>query len=274
MRTMQVPRLLSFGILVILFAGLVLGQGLQNSGLVYVQTIPIPGWRAPGTPGPPNANVDVMGYNPVTRMMYLADRTNHGIDVIDTHFNGVVGLIPMAANSVPNVPLVAIDLQQLFVSDGVKSVYVWDLRAPQPSQPDQYVLPSTGTDGMDYDPINQTVYVITYDAPYYLVGISLPYKKIMSQTVLPYSADLIKWNPVDGKVYIATEDADHDNAAAGIQVFDPATNTISATYKIGPACPGHGIDIDPIANIAVIGCTSFPAVNPVVTGDMAVNLKD
>src|SRR5258707_8925837 len=139
MQAMQVPRLLNFGILVILFAGLVLGQGLQNSGLVYVQTIPIPGWRATGSAG--NANVDVMGYNPVTRMMYLADRTNHGIDVIDTHFNGVVGLIPMAANSVPNVPLVAIDLQQLVVTDGVKSVWVWDLRAPQPSQPDQYVMP-------------------------------------------------------------------------------------------------------------------------------------
>ncbi len=41
--------------------------------LVYLQTIPVPGWKATGTPG--NANVDVMGYNPVTRTMYLADRT-------------------------------------------------------------------------------------------------------------------------------------------------------------------------------------------------------
>src|SRR5437773_1633969 len=97
-----------------------LGQGLQKSGLVYLGTIQIPGWKTTGTAG--NANVDVMGYNPVTRMMYLADRTNHGIDVIDTHTNTVVGLIPMAANSVPNVPLVAIDFQQLIVSDGLSSV--------------------------------------------------------------------------------------------------------------------------------------------------------
>ena len=55
------------------------GQGLQNSGLQYLQDIGIPGWKATGAAG--NANVDLMGYNPLTRMMYLADRTNNGIDV-------------------------------------------------------------------------------------------------------------------------------------------------------------------------------------------------
>lgn len=257
--------LLAWGSLLVLSAALGFGQGISKGGLVYLQTIPIPGWKTTGTPG--NANVDVMGYNPVTRMMYLADRTNHGVDVIDTHTNSVVGLIPMAANSIPNVPLVAIDLQQLVVSDGQKSVFVWDLRVPQPSQPDQYVMPSTTTDGMDYDPINQTVYVVTDDAPYYLVGISLAYKRIVSQTIIPGSADLIKWNPVDGKVYVAMEDADHDSAGAGIAVFDPATNTFS-TITVGPACPGHGIDIDPIPNIAVMGC--FGGTND--TGDVAINL--
>ena len=77
------------------------GQGLQNSGLQYLQTIGIPGWKATGAAG--NANVDLMGYNPVTRMMYLADRTNNGIDVIDTRANVVVGLIKMPPASPPKV---------------------------------------------------------------------------------------------------------------------------------------------------------------------------
>ena len=76
------------------------GQGLQNSGLQYVQNISIPGWKTTGAAG--NANVDLMGYNPVSRMMYLADRTNNGIDVIDTHANVVVGLIKMPPTSPPN----------------------------------------------------------------------------------------------------------------------------------------------------------------------------
>src|SRR5436305_15264670 len=95
-------------------------QQLPSGGVQFSQTITIPGWRATGAAG--NANVDLMGFNPVTRMMYLADRTNRGIDVIDTHANSVVGLIPMPPGSVystpitgPNGVLVAINLQQLIV---------------------------------------------------------------------------------------------------------------------------------------------------------------
>ena len=242
-------------------------DSLQNSGLHLQRIISVPGWTF-GAPGV--ANTDLFGFNPVTRAMYLADRTNHAVDVIDTHTNTVIGKIPLAANTVVNQPLVAIDLQQLVVSDGKQSVLVWDLLTPVPNgQPDVYAMPSTTPDGMDYDPINQVVYVVTDDAPYTLVGISLPQKKIVSQTVIPFSADLIKFNPIDGKIYIAMEDADHNNQSAGIGVYDPATGTISAPalYKVGSICPGHGIDIDPITNVALMGCFGGTS-----NGNLAMNL--
>ena len=249
---------------VLLSAGTIWAQGLLDPNLYYVQTIPVPNWTI-GKPG--IANTDLFGFNPATRIMYLADRTNHAVDVIDTKTNAVVGFIPMAATSTPNQPLVMTDLQQLAISDGVKSVFVYDLRAPG-NPPDQYVMPSTTPDGMDYDPINRTLYVITDDSPYYLVGISLPYKTIVSQTVLPGSADLIKFNPVDGKIYIAAEDADNKNAGAGVYVYDPVSKSVTNQYKVGPACPGHGIDIDPISNVAIVGC-----FGPMANGDMAMDLS-
>ncbi len=272
MRHAKISRLTAYASLVVLSATLTWGQGFPKSGLVYLQTIPIPGWASPTG----NGNVDLMGYNPVTRMMYLADRTNKGIDVIDTHTNSVVGLIPVpgiaTCGACPNGPLVAIDFQQLVVTDGLQSVYVWDLRAPQ-AQPDKYTLPvSFGqvTDGIDYDPINQTVYVVTDAPPEYLIGINLAQKKIVSQTPLPVSADLIKFNSIDGKIYIAAEDADGDNnsAAAGVYAYDPATDKLTLVSKVGPPCPGHGIDIDPISNIAVMGCFGGTGDK----GDVAVNL--
>ena len=241
--------------------GTLWAQGIKDPNLFYVQTIPVPNWKV-GT-----GNVDLFGFNPATRIMYLADRTNHAVDVIDTKTNAVVGFIPMAATSTPNQPLVATDLQQLAISDGVKSVFVYDLRAPG-NPPDQYVMPSTTPDGMDYDPINRTLYVITNDSPYYLVGISLPYKTIVSQTKLPGSADLIKFNPTDGKIYIAAEDADNKNAGAGVYVYDPVAQAVTTQYPVGPACPGHGIDIDPITNVAVLGCFGGTS-----TGDIAMDLK-
>src|SRR5579864_8922399 len=253
------------------------GQGLQNSGLQYLQTIGIPGWSATGAAG--NANVDLMGYNPVTRMMYLADRTNGGIDVIDAHTNVVVGLIKMPPASVYGTPItgpngvwVAVNLQQLVVTDGLQSVYVWDLRAPQ-AQPDVYTFPTTmgtDTDGIAYDPVNQVVYVVTDNPPEYLIGINLAYKTVVTRAALPVSADLIAFNPTDGKIYIAAEDAEGTpaNNAAGVWAFDPANSTFSAVAKVGPACPGHGIDIDPIANVAVVGC----AASAQAIANLAVNL--
>jgi YVTN family beta-propeller protein len=112
------------------------GANLQNSGLNLVQTITVPNWSV-GV-----ANTDLFGFNPVTRIMYLADRTNHAVTVIDTHTNTVIGKIPLAANTVVNQPLIAIDLQQLVVSDGKQSVLVWDLVTPTPNaQPDVYLMP-------------------------------------------------------------------------------------------------------------------------------------
>src|SRR5215472_7852702 len=135
MRPSRIWRPLACGGLTVFSTVLMWGQSLQNSSLQYLQTIGIPGWKATGASG--NANVDLMGYNPVSRMMYLADRTNTGVTVIDTRTNIVVGLIKLPAGSVPNGPLVAVNLQQLAVTDGKQSVYVWDLRAPQAS-PDIY----------------------------------------------------------------------------------------------------------------------------------------
>src|SRR5580700_3829226 len=66
----------------LVLSALAWGQGLPNGGLQFSQNITIPGWGATGSAG--NASVDLMGYNPVTRMMYLADKKNIKIDVIDT----------------------------------------------------------------------------------------------------------------------------------------------------------------------------------------------
>jgi hypothetical protein len=280
MKTLQITRPLAIAFLTTLGWGQVLQT---NSGLQYVQNIGIPGWKATGAAG--NANVDLMGYNPVTRMMYLADRTNNGIDVIDTRTNVVVGLIKTPPATVPKTPavgpngvIVAVNLQQLVMTDGQQTVYVWDLRAPQ-AQPDAYTFPTTlgtDTDGIAYDTINQTVYVVTDNPPEYLIGINLAYKSVVSQTPLPVSADLIQFNPTDGKIYIAAEDADpsppNTNAMAGVWSYDPASGNpgvVSLVTKVGPPCPGHGIDIDPVSNIAVVGC--FLGTGDM--GDIAVNLN-
>src|SRR4029077_10282493 len=123
-RSILISRILAYGSFLFLSTLFAWAQSPPRAPLQYQQTISIPGWKPTGTAG--NANVDLLGYNPVTRMMYLADRTNKGIDRIYTPPNVVVGLIKMPPPSPQLVPAagpngvwVAIDLQQLVVTDGL-----------------------------------------------------------------------------------------------------------------------------------------------------------
>jgi hypothetical protein len=231
--------------------GLAIGQAPPKSNLVYIQNIPVPNWTATGTN---QANFDLFAFNPRTRVMYVADRTNKSVTAIDTIENNVIGVLPLPTGGSTNGVLVVPDLQVLVVTDGKANVLVWDLRTPG-GNPDIYAIPQItgGTDALDYDPLNGTVYVINGSAPYFMTGIDLKNKKVRSQLSLPGSPELMKFNPVDGKIYQVITDGDNANKGAGLYVFDPATNTLGAKY-LTPTCVPHGIDIDPVTNVALLGC--------------------
>src|SRR5437588_11778131 len=103
------------------------GQSISNAGLQYSQTIIMPNW---GNTGATQANNDLFAFNPRTSIMYVADRLNKAISAIDTRSNTAIGFMLMPNGSSPNGVLVAPDLQKLAVTDGRKSLFVWDLRLP------------------------------------------------------------------------------------------------------------------------------------------------
>ena len=222
-----------------------------RSDLVLLQNIPVPNWT---TNGSTQANFDLFAFNPRTRVMYVADRTNKSITAIDASINQVIGLITLPSLGSTNGVVVAPELQSLAVTDGQNNVFVYDLRVPAKA-PDQYVIPSitSGTDALDYDPLNRTVYVINGSAPYYMTGIDLANHKVATQLLLPGSPELMRFNPVDGLIYQVITDNDNKNAGAGVYVFDPVANAITAKY-LTPDCVPHGIDIDPVTDVALLGC--------------------
>ena len=187
--------------------------------------------------------------------MYVADRTNHAVTAIDTISNSVIGVLPIPSGGNTNGVLVALDLQKLVVTDGKNNVYVYDLRVPS-VQPDAYALPGVtgGTDALDYDPLNHTVYVINGTAPYYMTGIDLVGRTISSQLALPGSPELMRFNPNDGLIYQAITDGDNKGQGQGLYVFDPIANAITAKY-LTPDCTPHGVEIDPVSNVALLGCS-------------------
>lgn len=225
--------------------------GVPKANLAYIQNIPIPNWTNSGTS---QANFDLFAFNPRTRVMYVADRTNKSVTAIDTITNTPTGILPIPSGGSTNGVLVILELQKLVVTDGKANVYVYDLRLPG-LPPDTYAIPNVtaGTDALDYDPLNRVVYVINGTAPYFMTGIDVVYKTIYSQLPLPGSPELMRFNPTDGKIYQVITDGDNQNRGAGLYVFDPVANAITAQY-LTPNCVPHGIDIDPIANTALLGC--------------------
>ncbi len=231
------------------FLGQVSGQ--TASPLVPLQTVPVPNWTNTGAT---QANLDLFAFNPRTRVMYVADRTNHAVTAIDTISDVVIGVIPIPGGGSTNGVLVALDVQKLVVTDGRANVFLYDLRLPGLA-PDAYALPGVtgGTDALDYDPLNHTVYVINGNAPYFMTGIDLVNRNISSQFQLPGSPELMRFNPNDGLVYQAITDGDNMGKGKGLYVFDPVANTITAKY-LTPDCTPHGVEIDPVSNVALLGC--------------------
>lgn len=227
-------------------------SGQTGSPLTLIETIPVPNWTNTGST---QANLDLFAFNPWTRVMYMADRTNHAITAIDTISNSVIGVLPIPSGGSTNGVLVALDLQKLVVTDGKANVFVYDLRVPALA-PDAYALPGVtgGTDALDYDPLNHTVYVINGTAPYFMTGIDLVNRIVSSQLALPGSPELMRFNPNDGLIYQAITDADNKGQGQGLYVFDPVANAITAKY-LTPDCTPHGVEIDPVSNVALLGCS-------------------
>jgi hypothetical protein len=125
-----------------------------NGGVLVIPQVPPP----PTTPTPdpcnglvtpliniPSANnrwsVDISWFNPETQKLYLADRNNKGVDIIDTKTNTVVGLatgfvgitpLPPLPNTTanaagPNGILVTNNPHQLWAGDGTGDIRVYSL---------------------------------------------------------------------------------------------------------------------------------------------------
>src|SRR5262249_62165669 len=59
-----------------------------DAGVTTIGVIPVPNWTTTGT-----VSFDLSSFNPLTRVLYYADRNNHGATAIDTKANTIVGVV-------------------------------------------------------------------------------------------------------------------------------------------------------------------------------------
>ncbi len=288
---------------------LVLGLGLAHSvqaatpasGLQFIGQIPIPNWT---TTGANQASTDMWSLNPATGDIYITDRVNRGISVINTNSLRYLGTIPVptcagapgtAPGSCPSGVVVAPDLQKLVVTDrnnpagDLGDIIIYDLRVPNPASSPVVLTTGTSpctncpggvstfapdTDELDYDPINQRVYVAnsgtnaTGAGPYFLTVVDLRTDTIFDQIPLGSNLEQPRFNSVDGFIYQTMPD-DVTTATGGtndrVVRIDPTKIGGAANVaRISPpaGCAVRGIDIDPVTNTAAVACagTTGPGV--------------
>jgi hypothetical protein len=176
--------------------------------------------------------------------MYVADRTDTGIDVFDVSGQAARFVKTIALPAAPNGLAVAPDLGRLFAGTASGAVEV--------------VETATGTVAGEIKTGAQEVDLIDYTAgpgllfaatgaDGTLLTIDARTGKVLSTAKVGKPVEQPRYDPTDGMVYVSVPDLD-----ALAQVV-PADGTVKTILKLGGCIP-RGLAIKPAAHVAVIAC--------------------
>jgi hypothetical protein len=228
--------------------------------------------------------------------MYVTDRINNGVDAIDTTTNTVIGRIPVppcqdynanggAGLQCPSGVQVAPDLRKLIVTDRVANptaanptatsrIWIYDISGTATPQA-PIASPAIGQGGnsgdeLDYDPVNRRAYVANTAGNFFVTVVDMVANTILGQIPMPANLEQPRFNPVDGMIYqvvsgnntLVKIDPTVDGFGAIIQSVNPSGCGASDTLR--------GLDIDPLTNTGLLGCTRNSATsgNPQLLLDM------
>lgn len=194
------------------------------------------------------ASVDVMLIDQAAHRLYIADRTDVGVDVLDISTPRAHYLRTFVLKSGPNGLALAPDLGKLFSGNKDSTVSVFDINSGK-----QLANLNTGgkgrADEMDYDPKDKKVYVANSSDGFVTVidaKTNTIIKKI--DKVSSGSLEQPRYDPADGMFYLSLSD---DNA---IVQFDPSKDEMTKRWDVGVPCGPQGLAINPQTNQALLGC--------------------
>jgi DNA-binding beta-propeller fold protein YncE len=239
------------------FAGAASAADLKQLGTISV-------------PGEPLNSFDISFIDQSTGLYYLADRSNKGVDIIDTkkgvwvgRVSGMVGPVMKKDGtccnndkSGPNGVIVA--NHEIWAGDGDSTVKVYDAKSLK-------LLDTIKTGGearadeIGFDPKAGVIAVANNaDEPPFLSFISTKSgHKIIGKLVEDHFSDGMEqtmYNPEDGLFYTDIPEMDKDKTKGGLLVTDPKT---AKQLKIIPvdSCVPHGIAFGKGGNV-FLGCNA------------------
>ncbi|HLQ62836.1 MAG TPA: YncE family protein [Candidatus Acidoferrales bacterium] len=195
------------------------------------------------------ASIDIMVIDQSSHLLYVADRTDFGVDVLDVSkpYARYLRTIDLGGTA-PNGVILAKDLNKLYTGNNDSTVSVIDLKTFK-------VIATLKTGGkgradeLDYDPKDHKIYVANSNDGFVTV-IDAVSDKILKKfdKVSEGGLEQPRYDSADGMMYLTLSD---DNVIAQ---FDPAKDQLVKKFDVGVPCNPQGLAINPKTNQALLGC--------------------
>jgi DNA-binding beta-propeller fold protein YncE len=268
-------------------AVLICGGAAGAAELKQIATIPVP--------GEPLISFDISYVDQKNQKLYLADRSNKGVDIYDTKANKYIGraegfigavLKPDGkVNSNKSGPdgVIAIG-DEIWAGDGDSSIKVIDAKTMKIT--DTIATGGkTRLDEMSYDPKDEVfIGVNNAEEPPFATLISTkPGHKIIAKVPFPDATDGAEqpdYNVADGMFYVSIPELNKDPKKGGVAVIEPTTGKIVKMLTVAN-CHPNGLAFGPDQNF-VLGCSvrgkdDMPAIIVVMnakTGNVVATIAD
>lgn len=237
-------------------------------------------------PGKPLLTYDLSFVDPVLRQYYLADRSNAGIDVIDTVSNRFVLRVmgdrksgtfagQQASNDVsgPN-GVTSAGFGRVWAGDGDSTIKVIDIL-------DGTVVKTISTggtarvDSLVEDPKRQVILAVNdVDSPPFVTLLSSRTgdERVIARITFDNATNGIEgvvYNPRNNLFYVNLPQLGPDQTMGGVAVIDPVTAKIVTTFPVSN-CQPTGLALGPRRNL-LLGCAQSNTDVPVTLATQVID---
>jgi len=209
---------------------------------------------------------DGAALDPTARRLYLADRNDKGVDVVDLASSAprFVATVPVAAY--PNGLAMAPDRHRLYagLAGGVVAVIDTDPSSKTAlTVVDRVTVNQTSVDLLDYSAAAGRLFAATAKDGQ-VVAIDPATDKVVNQFALNEPVEQARYDAADHMLYVTSPSGDT------LLRVDPGYGEVVRRFPI-PKCHASGLAINPAHQVALVACSGSIAVFDLASGTYTVS---
>ena len=243
---------------VLLLAGVVGASLLVGhvAGADMSFALPLPNVAIPPVQGK-TGSFDIMEIDQSAHLLYVADRTDQGVDVFDISTPAARYVETISAGVGTNGVSVAKNVNKVFVTTNDSRVLIVDATPSSPNYHKIIASLSTGgkkrADELDYDPRDRKIYAANSDDGIVAAIDAVGNRIVKRWDNVGEGLEQPRYNAGNGMMYMTSSD---QNA---VFQFDPVRDVLVKKHDVGAACNPNGLAINPKTNQALLGCSNRQA---------------